>query len=77
MLLLFCLDDAHLLSEPGCYNNDNVTNSHCGEEENKRQRAVSTPIPDAFKCIPYREDAHRFWEARIKKLVAESKPKAS
>lgn len=62
-------EHAHMLSEPGCYNNRPGYNKHCGEENNRNSRKVNTPIPEEFKFIPYKEDVHYKWEDLVKKSV--------
>lgn len=65
---------AHLLSEPGCfdqYNKENNQHAHCGEEKNRNSRAVNTKIPESFKFIPYKEDVHQQWERYVQQAVAE------
>ena len=62
-------EHAHLLAEAGCYNElgkkSGNTAIQCGEEINPNARAVSTPLPDQFKPIPYKEEKHLEWEALI------------
>ena len=67
-------EHAHLLSEPGCY--DDTQQVHCGEEKNKNSRLVNSKLPESFKPIPYKEDKHKKWEEYLKKKVDEEKDKA-
>jgi 2-polyprenyl-3-methyl-5-hydroxy-6-metoxy-1,4-benzoquinol methylase len=70
-------EHAHLLAEPGCYNElgkaSGNTAIQCGEEINPNGRAVSTPLPDHYKPIPYKEEKHLEWEALIVANVEQSK----
>jgi hypothetical protein len=59
-------EHAHMLSEPGCYNEVTKTLIQCGTEPNKRSREVNTPLPDTFKPIPYNNDKHLEWESLLK-----------
>ena len=60
---------AHVLSEPGCYDDKPGSHVHCGEEQNPRSRAVSSKLPDEFRFIPYKEENHKQWEEYMKASV--------
>lgn len=66
---------AHVLSEPGCYDDAPGSHVHCGEEKNPRSRAVSSKLPDEFRFIPYKEERHKQWEEYMKASVLEDQKK--
>jgi hypothetical protein len=70
-------EHAHLLAEPGCYNDleqeSGNTAIQCGEELNTNAKSLSTPLPDYYKPIPYKEVKHLEWEALIVDNVEKGK----
>lgn len=72
------IEHSHLLAEPGCFKGRSEPNIHCGEEKNANQRAVTSPIPEEFKYIPFNEEKHKEWEALlVKKLGKKLAPEVN
>lgn len=62
-------EHAHLFAEPGCFVDYNKPNVQCGEEKNLQARAVNSPIPEAYKFIPYKKEQQLAWEQCVKESV--------
>lgn len=62
-------EHSHLMAEPGCFVDRKKPNAHCGEEPNPRQRAVSSPIPEEFKFIPFKKEMQLKWEELLVKKL--------